>query len=262
MDQLKEFLRQAIKYRFWIAVGLSALLPMIAYFVGSGPIKAKAATEETAIKSAHTGVQAYKSGAVINGQYKPIVDEKTEVLNKDVDGTWKKLYARQAPLLTWPERVQERFTKWGRKWPENTDPSAIQIAIIDYVNAYPKFVTEVYKTCNPFDPVEGTGVLSAPPEAALLRPADFKVDSPPPLGKIWAAQERLWIQRTLLDVIAEVNKSAKDWDGAIIKQVDVLEVGTPTAQDQRSIAKGETVEVAPAIEDPAKPVEVRRTAHP
>ena len=33
MDQLKEVLRQMIIYRFWISVGLAALLPMIGYFV-------------------------------------------------------------------------------------------------------------------------------------------------------------------------------------------------------------------------------------
>jgi hypothetical protein len=255
MDQLKEILRQAIKYRFWISVGLAALLPMIAYFVGSGPVKAKTTTEEGVITTTHKAVLPFKSGKPINAQYKPVVEEKTEVLNKDVDASWKKLYARQSPLLTWPERVQDRFTKWGRVWPANVDPSAISIAIIDYVNAYPNFVTEVYKTCNPFDPAEGTGVVSVPPESTLLRPATFTIENPPALGKVWAAQERLWIQRTLLDVVAKVNNAAKDWDGAIIKQINTLEVGTPIAQDQRSIAKGETVEVAPSIDDPSKPKE-------
>ena len=47
MDQLKEVLRQMIIYRFWISVGLAALLPMIGYFVAVGPIQAKA-DQETA----------------------------------------------------------------------------------------------------------------------------------------------------------------------------------------------------------------------
>lgn len=255
MDQVKEILRQAIKYRFWIALGISALLPMIAYFVGVGPVQTKAAAETATITSAEKDVKQYTSGNVINAQYKPLVSEKTEVVTKDVDASWKKLYKRQAPLLTWPDRVQDRFTAWGRKWPENVDPSAIQIAIIDYVNAYPAFVTEVYKTFKPFDPVTGEGIVSAPPEAALLRPATFTIEAPPPLGKVWASQERLWIQRTLLDVIAKVNADAKDWDGAIIKQINGLEVGSPLAQDQRSLAKGDTLEEAAAIDDPSKPAE-------
>ena len=81
--------------------------------------------------------------------------------------------------------------------------------------------------------------MAAPPEAILLKPAPFTIENPPELGKVWAAQERLWVQRTLLQVIAEVNKNAKDWDAAIIKQINNLEVGNPAAQDQISIAKGE-----------------------
>ena len=245
MDQLKEILRQAIKYRFWIAVGISALLPIIAYVVGSGPVQAKTATETTKIKAPKKDVKKYTSGDLPNNQYKPIVAEKTEVLTKDVDNSWRKLYQRQAPLLTWPNRVQERFTAWGRQWPKDTDASAVQVAIIDYIDAYPKFVTEVYKSFHPFDPKDGTGRRRRSPRRTLCSaPAQFTIETPPELGKVWAAQERLWIQRTLLQVIADVNRNAKDWDSAIIKQINTLEVGNSLAQDQRSLAKGEALEEA------------------
>jgi hypothetical protein len=260
MDQVKEILKQMIKYRFWIAVGISLLLPMAAYFMGSGPIKAKAAAETSAIETAHKDVGQYSQGVVPNAQYKPLVVEKKDELAKDVRASHKKLYARQAPLLTWPERVKGTFDKWGRTWPENVDASTVQIAIIDYVNAYPKYVDEVYASFRPFDPAQGTGVIRAPSEEELLRPAKFSNTSPPTLGKVWVAQERLWVQRTLLDVVAQVNQGAKNWDTAIIKQVNMLEVGSPGAQDQRSLAKGDTleetaditapgVEAAPAAED-------------
>ena len=251
MDQLKEFLRQCIKYRFWISIGVAALFAIIAYFVGSGPVRASAEKEAGIIKAAHKDVQQYVSGNVPNDQYKPIVDEKTAVLTKDVNTAWRDLYKRQAPLLTWPEEVQERFRKWGRKWPENTAENAVSAAMVDYIMAYPKYVTEVYKTFHPFDYETGKGIVSAPPEEALLRPAAFDINKlPDDLGKIWVAQERLWIQRTALEVVAQVNKNAKDWDSAIIKQINMLEVGSNVAQDQRSLAKGETLEEAEAIKAP------------
>jgi hypothetical protein len=149
--------------------------------------------------------------------------------------------------------VQDRFPAWERKWPENVDPGAVQLAIIEYVTAYPKFVTSVYQTFKPFDVVEGTGLVSAPTEDVLLHPFPFTIETPPELGKVWAAQERLWTQRTLLEVIAEVNKDAHDWNTATIKQINLLEVGNSAAQDQRSIAKGETLNEAPAITNPAAP---------
>jgi hypothetical protein len=253
MDQLKDILKQMIKHRFWIAVGISALLPVIAYAIGSGPVKEKAKTTTDSIKAANDGVRKYAQGTVPNVQYKPMVDEKTGELVKDVNASWKKLYARQADLLTWPAAVQDRFPVWERKWPENVDPGAVQLAIIEYVTAYPKFVTSVYQTFKPFDVVEGTGLVSAPTEDALLHPFPFTIENPPDLGQVWAAQERLWTQRTLLEVIAEVNKGAQDWNTATIKQINLLEVGNSAAQDQVSIAKGETLNEAPPIANPAAP---------
>jgi hypothetical protein len=255
MDQLKEFLRQCIRYRFWISIGVAALFAIIAYFVGSGPVRANAEKEASTIKAAHKDVQQYVSGNVPNDQYKPIVDEKTVVLTKDVNTAWRDLYKRQAPLLTWPDTVQERFRKWGRKWPENTAENAVSAAMVDYIEAYPKYVTEVYKTFHPFDYETGKGIVSADREEVLLRPTVFDITKLPELGKIWAAQERLWIQRTALEVVAQVNKNAKDWDSAIIKQINMLEVGSNVAQDQRSLAKGETLEEAEAIKAPGSETE-------
>ncbi len=82
--------------------------------------------------------------------------------------------------------------------------------------------------------------MAAAAKEVLLRPAEFTIEKPPTLGKVWVAQERLWIQRTLLEVVAEVNKKAqaKDWDSAIIKEIVSLEVGNPVAQDQRLARQG------------------------
>ena len=39
METVKEVIRQIIKYRFWISVGVAALFGLIAYSVGSGPVR-------------------------------------------------------------------------------------------------------------------------------------------------------------------------------------------------------------------------------
>ena len=164
-----------------------------------------------------------------------IVDEKIPVLTRDVNIAWKTLYDRQAPLLTWPEPVQERFRKWGRKWPETEDAGKVTLAQVDYIMAYKDYVDMVYKTFKPFDFESGEGIVVAPPKDALLRPSEFSEEHVPGLSAIWSAQERLWIQRTLLEVVAQVNKNAnaKDWSSAIIRQIEGIEVGSPVAQDQR-----------------------------
>ena len=251
-EQVKEVLRQVIKYRFWIAVSFAALFAVIAYFMGAGPVKLLAEKETANIKNAEKGVEKYKSTSVPTEQYKPIIVEKTQIVEKDVNKAWKELYDRQAPLLTWPETVQDRYRKWGRKWPETEDAGKVQLAYVDYTYAYKDYVDLVFKTFHPFDYETGQGIVASPPKEVLLRPLEFSAEERPDLGKVWAAQERLWLQRTMLEVVAQVNKSAKDWDSAIIKEVESIEVGNPSAQDQRSLADGEELKPAEEILAPGQ----------
>jgi hypothetical protein len=260
MEQVKEVVRQIIKYRFWISVGVAALFGLIAYAVGSGPVRDQFKKEADAIKGAENTVKQYTAAGIPTAAYQPIVEEKTGVLTKDVNAAWRTLYDRQAPLLTWPEPVQERFRKWGRKWPEDIDSSRVVIAQFDYVKAYPEYVDMVYKTFKPFDYQTGEGIVVAAPKEVLLRPAVFSDEKFPGLSKIWAAQERLWIQRTLLEVVAQVNKNAKDWDSAIIREIVTMEVGTAVAQDQRSLAKNEELQDAPKILAPGETEETAEAA--
>ena len=62
MDQLKEFLRQCVKYRFWISLGVAALFAIIAYFVGSGPVKAAADQKTKTITTSARGEGVFLAG--------------------------------------------------------------------------------------------------------------------------------------------------------------------------------------------------------
>jgi hypothetical protein len=252
MDQLKVFLKQAVKYRFWIAFGISLLLPIIGYFVGSGVINAETTKREGEIKNAKTEIAKYKLPGIVNQQYQPLAASKKEALIHDVDATWRTLFATQEPLLKWPVEVQDRFRKWGRKYPEGIDRNQVQSTIIDYTVAYPDFVEKIYQIFKPFNFEDGTGIVVAPPANVMLSPADFKPDTPPDLTKIWAEQERLWVVTALLDAVAKINDSvgAKDWEGSVVKQINLIDVGSSTDQDQKSMAKGETLVPADTLAPP------------
>ena len=250
-EQVKEFLRQVIKYRFWISVSIAALFAVIAYFMGHGPVQAKVVQATNDIKGAKSGVEKFNSPTIPTEAYKPIVEEKTQIVNKDVSKAWKELYDRQAPLLTWPETVQDRFRKWGRdgrrmkirracNWRSSTTPTLTR----------PMWRWSTRRSTHSTTiPARGS---SPPPKETLLRPVVFSDTERPDLGKVWAAQERLWIQHTVLEVIAQVNEKAKNWDTAIVKQIESLEVGNPLAQDQRSLANAEELKKADEILAPGQ----------
>ncbi len=249
-EQVKLVLRWIVKYRFWLILGLSALLPAVGYAIGSGPVQENTKKQVADIKGADSGLSGYMGSGIPNDQWKPIVDDKKAVVTEDVNKAWDKLYSVQAPLLKWPEIVESRFHEWGRKWPENVDLGAVQKAIDDYVNAYEKAVDETYAKVNPWNFETGKGIVVVPDKMTLLRPSIFDPANPPSLNKVWSAQERLWIQGTLLDAVAKINGKAKDWDGAVVKQINMMEVGSPVAQDQKSLVEGKTVEVTPEIVPP------------
>ena len=107
---------------------------------------------------------------------------------------------------------------------------------------YQDYIEQVYQSFHPFNPEDGSGIVAAAPKEALLQPPVFNVQPPPTLKQIWDVQERLWLQRSLLEVIAAVNADAKDWESASIKQISRLDVATPTALDQFSAVKAVKLE--------------------
>ena len=248
MDQVKEFLRQCIKYRFWISVGVAALFAIIAYFLGSGPVQAKAddRDQRTSRRPRRTS-SSTRSGR----PQRPVqADRRGEDRGPDQGRQHglEELYSRQAPLLTWPETVagavpqvgpqvaRERRPRARSSWPRSTTSTA-----------YPEYVDRGLQDLQSVRLRDRQGrSSSAPPEEALLRPAAFDTDQARPTSaRSGPPRNGSGSSGPLLEVVAQVNKNAKDWDSAIIKQINVLEVGNRIAQDQRSIAKGETLEEAP-----------------
>ncbi len=255
MDQVKKFLRILVAQRFWILCTIAALVPMVAYFVGAGKISAETAAKTSEIETANKGVDPYKSGRKPNPDWKNLTSTQTEKLTGEINVAWKELYSRQAPLLRWPlDRVEEKFRAWGRKHPESKEASADEVSdlVQDYVNFYPEYVTTVYKSFRPFDFVKGDGIVVSPDEKGLLRPSTFEISKAPKLGDIWKEQEKMWVSQAILDVVEQVNKQAKVWDEAPIKQIVRLEVASDAALDPMSQTKGVTLVDAPKILAPGE----------
>ncbi len=151
MDQLKDFLRQCVKYRFWIAVGISLLLPIIGYFAGVGGMIQAKTTQETAIKGAKAEIGKYQTQGIVNAQYQPLAAQKNVILTQDVDESWRKLRAIQEPLLRWPEEIEAKFLRWGRKYPTDVDSGEVTRTLVDYTFFYPNFVSKIYKIFKTFN---------------------------------------------------------------------------------------------------------------
>ena len=74
MEQVKEVVRQIIKYRFWISIGVAALFGLIAYFMGSGPVQRTGRRRRpTKSRRPRTRSRQYTSPTIPTKEYEPIV---------------------------------------------------------------------------------------------------------------------------------------------------------------------------------------------
>ncbi|WP_169976142.1 hypothetical protein [Tautonia rosea] len=245
----KDILRLLIQNRFWIVLFIAALLPVIGYVVTAGTVKEQAESKAAEIKSAEQGAQSYTSGTVPNGQYADFTQKKIGLIEKDVNEAHRRLYDRQAPLLDWPEEVAPQLTEWGRDIPEDISENETQRVAYFYSQVYDDYAKNVYDVVKPWDPIEGEGIVVVPPMESLLQTVTFDINNLPSIGKIWQYQENLWVRRSILEVIAEVNRKAgaKDWETAAIKQLTRLEVGNPAAVDHRTTALGFELKDPPEV---------------
>jgi len=238
----KEILRLMIQHRFWISLGIAALLPMIGYLFAAGDLTDRIESKTQEIKSAQDGAEQYTSGPVVNAQYSQFYEPKIEEVQEDVNEAWRRLYKRQAPLLDWPDAVAEDFKNLSRDtYPEDLDPSEILKIGYDYTTVYDDYADKVYQTFDPWDSETGEGIVVASPKEVLLQTVQLDQADPPSLSKMWQLQENLWVRRSILEVIDEVNEraGATDWESAAIKQINELIVGSQGAIDHWTLASGE-----------------------
>ena len=215
-EQVKEFLRQVIKYRFWIAVVLRGLvrghrlLHGLRAREGQGRQRRRRTSRRPRRTSRNSPRPRSRRMPTSRSSRR-----RPQVVTKDVNKAWKELYDRQAPLLTWPETVQDRFRKWGRKWPETEDSARVQLAIRQLHLGLSGLRRHGLQDLQPLRlrdrqgnrrrTAQGGTAPSAPSSPTTRRPD---------LGKVWAAQERLWIQHTVLEVVAQVNKKRQELGSA------------------------------------------------
>jgi hypothetical protein len=260
----KEILRLLVQNRFWIAVGIAFILPIIGYFVTAGSVKSETEAKAAEIKGAEDGAKSYASGTVPNGQYAEYTQAKIALIEDDVDEAHGRLYDRQAPLLDWPEEVAPQLSAWGRDIPEDVSENETQAVSYVYTQVYDDYAKEVFKAVNPWDPVTGEGIVVTPPMEALLQMVSFTDDITqlPSISKIWQYQENLWVRRSILEVIAEVNKKAgaTDWESAPIKNLLTMEVGNAVAVDHKTSAEGYELQDPPEVKKGGQSIEPETSA--
>ncbi|MBM4077646.1 MAG: hypothetical protein FJ267_18620, partial [Planctomycetes bacterium] len=189
-----ERLAPIIKQRFWILLGIGILMPIIGWWMDTGSLAATISSRKTAIEAAKKKVPT---------DLKKPNDEwtaKLSVINAKQDEAVKAaaslLWIRQREVMEWPETVVEYAWKNGYRGNIDVDGRVI------YLNSYIDGVRRVWNTVRPLKN-DGTGIVKFGFEG--MEPKAWPPNLPPLAADMWDAQEDLWLQKGLLQTIADFN---------------------------------------------------------
>lgn len=211
MDKLKPILAQ----KFWILSALCLLLPLTGWWLATGAMAVEITTRTKALDDAFKGIPA--PGA--NKKW----TERVDALNKEeevkVKQTGDFLWNQQQELMTWPEVVKAGVEKGGFRGEIDAKTRS------EYRTAYEVELVELHQVVKPFDPLTGAGLVEFPIE---LIPTQSWGSSaiPPSSQQMWDSQEDIWMFRTLLLGVANINEGFKSETvlDSKIKQINLIEL--------------------------------------
>ncbi len=197
MDKLQPILA----HRFWIALGLTILLALGAWYTGTGALAEQIETNEARIKATTVPEAAtapnqtwIDDAAVVRGRR----DAELKVAARTLADT-------QQDLRDWPESYRpyvkdlEYFEPFERLGPEGRRSRE------QYRFVYEPQIEALRDSLNPYDFETQTGAISVP-EGVLPRFDTSEWQKNPPLSMtVWSAQEDIWLMRELLRQVVKVN---------------------------------------------------------
>jgi len=110
MDQIKTFLSQAMKYRFWILCTVVVIVGLTGWYMATGNLDETAKKSAEAIKSADQKVKQVTDYQLHpNDEYTAGMNKIINVHSISIGRGWQFRYAQQKDLLLWPKHLGPEF---------------------------------------------------------------------------------------------------------------------------------------------------------
>lgn len=227
MDKLKEIL----VYRFWILLGVALIAPVIGWWIGSDAMATAIDARKAKIDTAYNKIPS-QADELVNQVWIDGVQERNQEQQKAIDEAWQALAIRQEDLKTWPPLLADDFAKLG-----TTKPIPADIRTV-FPREFLLECDKLYYIVNPLRNVEyfdeKTNVYLRSEREGIV---EFAPTNLPPAwqGQSWRnfqptsddirnAQEDLWLYRSLLEAIRNVNQDATSSNDAAVLVIDQIYV--------------------------------------
>jgi len=219
-------------YGFWVVLGLVVVLAIASYFVATAPIQEKIVGTQDLLEKTSKDIGPYARKKIPNNKNIERVTAEQKDVSAEVNELRRRQREPQARASIWMKPVHARI--------QTPTPKSLDVTVRSiFASSFWPELGRLYRESgamgehNP----EGKfrmyeGVLEPPgwarDWAAAEEPEDRVV---PTEQECRRAQENLWIYRTLMKIINEANADAKGFHDAVVKQVDLIEIGTDAAAD-------------------------------
>ncbi len=215
MDKIKEIL----VYRFWILLAIALIAPVVGWYVGKGAVSREITRRKREIKSAFDGIP---SGELPNQKWVDGVKKVNDQQQVQINKAWVELARDQNLLKTWPPALAEYMAQLGPD-DEMDKPQREHYAAL-YLDEW----LELWHLINPlrdgeYNPVtdkyKDVGIVSFDPALMPIKKWGFDA---PSTKQIRSAQEDVWMYRSLLEAIAQVNNDPENLSDAVITDIKEL----------------------------------------
>ncbi|HLN32465.1 MAG TPA: hypothetical protein VK395_32355 [Gemmataceae bacterium] len=212
-----------IKHHFWIMLGVSVLLLLVALVALASTVGQRVDKEEKAFSTTKGMLKNLKDFK--NDKFVKAYTIQDEVVKQKKDEVWAQSWELQKDMMTWPDQTE---IDWPGKYPYFGYP----IDLYDR-DKYPhQYASQLYDVVEVVQPLRenGKGIvqLAGGYSGLLHLDVEFK-QIPPSREDIWTAQEDLWVKRELLRVVREANDEV-----ARFKEVNIPN-GSATKEAERGL---------------------------
>lgn len=212
MDKLKPVLT----YSFWIVFVIALLVPVVGWWSTTSALE-----QETESRiSTLNGLNVPPADSP-NDTWSKQLGQRKDVLRTEYEQARWQLWNAQQDLKTWPPIVQKYVKGLGHREPIRD----ITASGIYYRESYEDEVEKVVAIVDPYDPQTEAGKLVIAPKSMphLFLPQQ-EWNPYAPSDDIWSAQEDVWLMRSIMKAIANVNASAENIAEAPVREITKLEL--------------------------------------
>jgi hypothetical protein len=200
------------KHHFWFLLGVVPLFVLIAVLVISSGVGA-------AIEEKQKEIDSTKKDLSAKGNPKPNdllakLDKQIAVLNKKRGELWEANWQRQKALFTWPnspllKSVERSNPKFGDRIPRESGEYDEFRKPEVYLAEYSNTATRVARPPGMADKVAPTQFAGG--WQAVLRHVSDWGQQQPTSDQLWFALEDIWVQRSLLQAVTDVNQQIAEF---------------------------------------------------